>query len=226
SPFTSGKTTVRAGGGLFHDWLDADTFEQTIRIDGRRQQDLIIRNPGYPDPFAGGVNQEVLPTSKYTLSRDLVMPERMLVNTGLSQQISPVVNANVSYSHSHGYNRLRGRNVNAPLAGGSRPDPALGNVTEVESTARTTSDTINAGMSVNLPNRRTFLFANYSWIHQRNDADGPFSLPANSYDLTGEWGPAAGVPHHLLSAMVNTSLPKGVRLGVTATARTGSPYNV
>ena len=52
SPFKSGKTTIRAGGGLFYDWLDADTYEQTLRVDGVRQQDLVIRNPGYPDPFA------------------------------------------------------------------------------------------------------------------------------------------------------------------------------
>ena len=54
SPFKNGKTTVRAGGGLFYEWLDADTFEQTLRVDGTRQQDLVIVNPGYPDPFAGG----------------------------------------------------------------------------------------------------------------------------------------------------------------------------
>ena len=61
SPFQNGKTTVRAGGGIFYDWLDADTFEQTLRVDGVRQQDLVIRNPGYPNPFAGGADQQILP---------------------------------------------------------------------------------------------------------------------------------------------------------------------
>ena len=48
SPFKNGKTTVRAGGGLFYEWLDADTYEQTLRVDGVHQQDLVIVNPGYP----------------------------------------------------------------------------------------------------------------------------------------------------------------------------------
>ena len=63
---------MRAGGGIFYDWLDSETFEQTLRVDGLRQLDLVIRNPGYPDPFAGGVSQEILPASRYVLAGDLV----------------------------------------------------------------------------------------------------------------------------------------------------------
>jgi hypothetical protein len=226
SPFRNGKTTVRAGGGIFHDWLESETFEQTLRVDGFRQQDLVIRNPGYPDPFAGGTGQEVLPTSKYVLSPTLAMPTRLLLTTGVSQQISQALGVNVSYNRSRGSDRLRGRNVNAPFADGVRPDPAFGNVTAVESTARSASDTLSAGLNLNLPNRRTLLFANYSWLRQRNDADGPFSLPASSYDLAAEWGPAAGVPHHIFSGMLNTTLMRNIRLGLSGTARSGSPYNI
>ncbi len=226
SPFKKGRTTVRGGGGVFYDWLDADTFEQTLRVDGVRQQDLVVRNPGYPDPFAFDASSQVLPTSKYTLAGDLVMPMRTMANVGVSQQLSRTLAANVSFTHTNGTDRLRGRNVNAPRSDGRRPNPALGNVTEVESTARMRGTSINAGLNMNVPSRRTFLLANYSWIRQENDADGPFSLPANSYDTAGEWAPAAGVPHHIFSGIVNTTLVRNIRLGVSATARTGSPYNV
>ena len=226
SPFRNGKTTVRVGAGIFHDWLEAETFEQTLRVDGVRQQDVIIRYPGYPDPLAGGIFQEVLPTSKYQLADNLVMPRRAMVNVGVSQQLTPLMGLNASVTHTEGYDRFRGRNINAPRPDGTRPDPALGNVTQVESTSRMRGDTVNVGFNMNIPARRTFLFASYSWINQKNDADGPFSVPADSYDLTGEWGPAAGVPHHVFSAMLNTSLPKNIRLGLSATARGGTPYNI
>jgi hypothetical protein len=226
SPFRSGRTTVRAGGGIFYDWLDSETFEQTLRVDGVRQQDMVIRNPGYPDPFAGGADQQILPASSYVLSGNLVMPKRAIVNVGFSQQLSAIAAVNAGFTRTEAIDRFRGRNINAPQAEGVRPDPALGNVTQVESTARMRGDTLNAGFNLNLPSRRTMLFANYSWRRQANDADGPFSLPADSYDLAGEWGPAAGVPRHLFSGIVNTTLLKNIRLGVTATARTGSPYNV
>jgi hypothetical protein len=226
SPFKSGKTTVRAGGGIFSDWLDADTYEQTLRVDGDRQQDRIVRNPGYPNPFSGGDDQDVLPASKYSLAADLAMPKRRMVNAGISQQLSSVLSVNGSVNHSVATDRFRGRNINAPLPDGSRPNPLLGNVTQVESTAQARGDSINAGLNLNIPNRRTALFANYTWLHQRNDADGPFSLPANSYNLAGEWGPVAGVPHHVFSGMINTAFRRNIRVGFTAAARSGVPYNV
>jgi carboxypeptidase family protein len=225
SPFKNGKTTIRAGGGLFYEWLDADTFEQTLRVDGMRQQDLVIVNPGYPDPLSGGAAQQVLPTSKYMLSDNLVMPKRALGLVALTQQLSQTFGLNLSYSHTNGWDRLRGRNVNAPL-NGVRPNPALGNVTEVESTARLRADTLNAGLNFNLPKRRMFLFANYAFNRQLSDADGAFSLPANSYDLAAEWGRASGVPRHIASAVLNTNLTKAVRLAVSTSARAGAPYNI
>ena len=226
APFKSGKTTVRGGGGVFHDWFESDTYEHTLRVDGFRQQDLVIQNPGFPDPFAGGPSQEVLPTSKYQAASNLVMPKRAMFNVGVSQQLSPMMMVNATYTHTAGYDRFRGRNVNAPAADGARPDPAFGNITQVESTARMRGDSVNVGVNMNMPGRRSFLFANYSWLRQQNDSDGPFSLPADNYTLAGEWGPAAGVPHHIFSSMVNTTLPRNIRLGLGATARGATPYNV
>jgi hypothetical protein len=225
SPFKNGRTTVRAGGGLFYDWLEAETFEQTLRVDGERQQDLVVVNPGYPDPFGGGLEQQILPPSKYMLADGIVMPRRAIGLFAVTQQISQTFSLNASYSHTNGWDRFRGRNVNAPR-NGARPDPARGNVTEVESTARLEGDSINVGLNFNLPKRRTFLFANYSWNRQRNDADGPFSLPADSYDLAAEWGRAGGVPRHIASAVLNTTLMKNLRLAVSTSARAGAPYTI
>ena len=81
-------------------------------------------------------------------------------------------------------------------------------------------------MNFNMPQRRTFLFANYAWNNQRNDADGAFSLPANNYDLAAEWGRAAAVPRHIASAVFNTALMRSLRLAVSTTARAGSPYTI
>jgi hypothetical protein len=226
SPFASGRTTIRGGGGIFYDWLDAETYEQVLRVDGVRQRDRVIRNPGFPDPFAGGAELDVLPPSKYVLAPGLVMPRRAMVMAGLSQRLTPSLMANVSYTHSEGSDRLRGRNINAPDPSGTRPDSALGNVTQVESTASLRGDVLNVGVNLTLPNRRTFLFANYTYLRQESDADGPFSLPADSRTLGGEWGPVAGLARHNVSGMLNTSLPFNIRLGLSVAARSGAPYNV
>ncbi len=39
---------VRGGYGIFYDWYDAGVYEQTIRVDGNHQVDVIVQNPGFP----------------------------------------------------------------------------------------------------------------------------------------------------------------------------------
>ena len=225
SPFKSGKTTVRGGGGVFYDWLDSEIYEQTLRVDGTRQQDLVITNPGYPDPFSGGATQEVLPASRYLLSENLVLPRRLMANVGLSHQFAPTLGMNVSYSRTRGENRFRGRNVNAPL-NGVRPDPAAGNITQVESSAEMRGETFVLGTHVQIPQRRLMLFANYAWLKQESNADGAFGLPADNHDLSAEWGPVAGVARHNVSGMLSTPLFSALRLSLNANWRSGTPYNI
>ena len=225
SPFKHGKTTVRGGGGIFYEWLDPEVYEQTLRVDGVRQRDLVITNPGYPDALGGGATQEILPASRYELANDLVMPVRRMANVGLSHQFSPMLGMNLSYSYTRGENRFRGRNVNAPIDG-VRPDPSVGNVTQVEPTANLRGQNFIAGLNFQIPARRLMLFANYAWLNQESDADGAFSVPANSYDLSNEWGPVMGVPRHNLSAMLTTPVFNSVRLSLNGSYRTGTPYNI
>ena len=132
---------------------------------------------------------------------------------------------NASYSHADGRDRFRGRNVNAPL-GGARPDPALGNSDPggIDRAAR--ERPVNVGMNINHPRTRTFVFANYAYNNQRNDADSAFSLPAGSYDLAAEWGRASGVPRHIASAVVNTNVTRSIRFGVSTAARSAAPYTI
>jgi hypothetical protein len=153
------------------------------------------------------------------------MPTRVMGNVGLSQQLSPRLGMNVSYSRTRGENRFRGRNVNAPL-NGMRPDPSVGNVTQVESTAHLRAETFVAGMNFQIPARRLMLFTNYAWLNQRSDADGAFSLPANSHDAGNEWGPVAGVPRHSVSGMLSLPLVSTMRLAFNAGVRSGTPYNI
>ncbi len=47
APFKSGRTTLRGSYGVFYTWLNATTYEQTLRVDGFRQRDLFIINPRF-----------------------------------------------------------------------------------------------------------------------------------------------------------------------------------
>ena len=225
SPRKNGATTFRGGVGIFYDWYDAQIYEQTLRVDGQRQQDLVVQNPGFPNPLVGG-NVIVLPPGRLLQAEDLALPRTVRGSIGLEQALAPTTRLMASYSYSKGSGLFRGRNLNAPLEDGTRPDPTSGNITQVESTARSAGHMVNVGVNMNLPWHRTFMFMNYTWARMRNEADGPFSLPANNFDLSSEWGPSMMDIPHRLSGMLNMDLWKGFKLASSFNASSGSPYNI
>ena len=225
SPFRSGKTTVRGSLGVFNDWLDANVYEQVLQVDGLRQTDTIIRNPGYPDPFTGGIALQQLPPSKYVLGSDLAMPWSVRGSIGVQQALRQNLGGGILYSYMRGYDRFRGVNINAPVDG-VRPDPNFGNVTEVQANGGSITHTVNVNLNYTIPAKRTFIFLNYMMNDIQNDSNGPFSLPADSYNLAAEWGPAPGVSRHMVGGNVSTVLFGRLNVNVNANWRSGMPYNI
>ena len=225
SPFKDGKTTIRGGGGLFYDWFSGDAFEQTLRVDGRRQTDLVVRNPCFPDPVSCG-SEIVLPASRLQRDPLMRMPYVQQASVGVQRQLAKFGQLFANYFHQRGVNQLRGHNINAPLSGIGRPDPLSGNVTQVESTARSTVDGLSINLNLTNPQRRFFAAVGYVISKVTNESDGPFSLPADNFDLRAERGPAPGDIRHRLFGMVNMGLFKGIRLGTTFNASSAAPYNI
>ena len=145
SPFPDGKTTIRAGAGIFYDWLASEVVEQTLRVDGVRQHDIVILNPGFPNPLAGGL-QVALPPSRMTLEPGMRMPYLEQMSVGLERQLPKKSQLRASYFYQRGVHLLRGHNINAPMPGLGRPDPGAGNITQIESTANSALQ----GFTVNL----------------------------------------------------------------------------
>ena len=88
APFKNGKTSLRGSFGIFYDWLSANIYEQSLRVNGFRQRELNIANPSFPDPGSVGT---ISTTNRYLLSDDLPMVRNTRVSAGVDQTISPRV---------------------------------------------------------------------------------------------------------------------------------------
>jgi hypothetical protein len=223
SPFRKGNTTIRGGAGVFYDWFGSETYEQALRVDGRRQSDLVIRDPGYPDPATGG-QAITLPSSVIRIDPSLRAARIARASLGVEQNLPSGVRLMAQYAYTRGSRLLRGRNLNAPLDG-VRPDPALGNITQIESSASSFTHTFM--VNVNWFKMGKFaLGANYMWSKATNEADSALSLPANNFNLRAERGPASQDIRHRMFALSSYTLPKGFRLSGIFQANTALPYTI
>jgi hypothetical protein len=225
SPFKSGKTTVRAGGGIFFDWFDALNYQQAIQLDGAHQQIETIVQPGYPDPSLGS-RAIVLPNGRVQLTPDLDQPRLFETTAGLEQQLPGAARLNVMYIRRRGSNELRGVNVNVPVAG-VRPDPSAGTVTEIRSTAESSFDGLSFNFNYMNPQRRFFVAANYMLSRSINETDSPFSLAADANNLAGERGPALQHARHRFMSFANLPLfRRRLSFGTSMRVQSALPYNI
>jgi hypothetical protein len=235
APFASGRTTLRSSWGIFHDWLNTGTYEQTLRVDGFRQQEIDLVNPLYPVvdlPAAPPVN-------RYLFGENVKLQRSTRVSLGIDQRLARLLQSTVTYAYTRGGNLARGLNLNAP-ADGVRPDPRFGNIVEVMSDANSRLHQLQVGVTANpgallpianagkapLVNfKRTTLFFNYTWATLRTNTDGAFSLSPLG-DLGFEWGPGNGDVRHRVNVSVNNQIVRNLMLGINFNASSGTPYTI
>ncbi len=220
-----GSITLRGGAGVFFDWFGAQTFEQTLRVDGQRQRDLIVTNPGYPDPFSGGT-QQTLPPSRIQKDPNLALPYIMQGSLGMETKPFNLIRLTANYQYQRGVHLLRGRNLNAPLPGVGRPDPTIGNITDIESSAYSSVHRLMISVGPAKFVNGFFWSANYLLMKNTNEADSPFSLPVNNFNARAERGPSAGDLRQLISAFVSKKLFRGFSTSAIIQGTSALPYNI
>lgn len=225
SPFASGTTLIRAGAGLFYSWFDADYFEQTKRVDGQHQRDIVVLNPSFPDPLSNET-QITLPPSRIQSDPNMHMPYTAQASLGIERQMWKKFQSRVNYFYQRGVDLLRGHNINASQPGLGRPDATAGNIIQIESTAASTSHTLNVNLNPGGFSRRFYWLVNYTLSKTVNEADSPFSLPANNLDLRAERGPSLLDMRHRFLALVNLGIIKEIRLGTFVHVNSATPYNI
>ena len=166
------------------------------------------------------------------IAADIKSPMMIQGAFGVERQLPWKTTFGATFVSSRTSNVLRSRNINAPIcpdqvncSTAARPDPALGNVYEYESTGRVDQNRLNINIR-NMYSRRFSLFANYSLGFSNSDTDGSGSFPAYSYDLSDEFGRASSDIRHNFVLGGNFSLPYGISLSPFVMANTGRAFNI
>jgi hypothetical protein len=221
----AGKTVVRGGAGIFYDNLPRSATEQSLLVDGVRLRQLVIAAPSFPDPFLSGQSASP-PPSTVRVAPGIQSPSVSQASLGIEQELWHRNSVTAEYSVLHGAHLFRSRNINAPLpATGSRPDPDFLNINEIESTAFVRSQ----ALTITWQGRVGKLFkpyAQYVFSHTTDDTSGTFFLPANTYDLRAERGPADLDSRHRFNLIGILALPKAFQTGVVLSALSGLPFNI
>ena len=157
---------------------------------------------------------------------NLTLPRTFRTNVGVEQAVGKYGRVNVGYSFARGSRPLPRPQHQRAARRRHPPGSDWGNVTQIESTARSQAQVVNTGFNLNLPWHRTFLFVNYSLAKAMNDTDGAFSLPVDNFDPGAEWGPAQTDVRHRLSGMFNMNLWQGFKLATSFSGNSAPPYNI
>jgi hypothetical protein len=234
APFTGGQTTLRTSWGLFYDWIPTTTYEQTLRVDGLRQREVDVIDPGYPTrPDLTGAGS---PANRYVWGHGLDLPMSNRFSVGIDQRVWRQLTTSASYSYTRGAGLARGLNRDAPVDA-VRPQPGFGNVIEVVSDARSRLRQLQVNVTANpgalLPAfnaplirwKRTTLFANYILATLDSNTDGAFAIPPSGI-LEDEWGPAAGDVRQRVNVTVNNQIVRNLLLSFNITASSGVPYSI
>lgn len=233
SPFKTGSTSIRASAGVFYDWLSTGIYEQALRVDGFRQQELSILNPSYPNPGSIG---SLSIGNKYLIDPALDLPRNVRFSGGIDQRIGARFRVSSTYSYTKIEKSFRGENLNAPISG-VRPNAGFNNVVNVVSDGAGRQHQVISSASWQFATstpamqrekfniRRGGLNVSYFWQRARNNNEGPFQPPSTG-DLADDWGPAFGDVRHRVNVGLNSQALRNLSMNFNFSTSSGSAYNI
>ena len=237
---------IRLGGGVFFNRFGENNTLQANRFNGVTQQQFIVSEV----PLYNANGQFVAPTATPLDTFPIVPPLSSLtgVNRQITWRVANNLQAPVGYMGGAQVERqlpyrftlfagvflmrfqhtLRARDINAPIPGtnGTRPFGNVGEIYQYESSGKLNINQLFIGFNNRFSRAITF-FSSYVLSRTTNDTDGPGSFPANSYDLTGEFGRASFDVRHRFTFAGTVNLPWWqLSLNPFIVATSGRPFNI
>lgn len=232
---------IRGGFGVFYERLSEQAILAERKYNGSNQIRYYITDPTVLDSFPGIPSQQVLDNfaDEQAITRvdgNLTTPYAM---TGIINVEKNLPYKIQGYIYAYAYrqrNVVRLRNINAPLPGtfippttanpgnpGVRPFPDSGQIFFYESSGNFSLNQATFGVRKFFKNGN-LLFSSFIFGKVKSDNE---TLPANSYDLTGEYSDASFDVRNRFIFGGNFTVPKlNILLSPFLIASSGRPFNI
>jgi hypothetical protein len=220
-----GKNAIKLGTGVFYDRVPLEMTLQSRRLNGVDRQQFVVQRPAFFTSIPGTFESDnSVHSSVYTKSTDLRAPHSVITSIGYERQLPWHLFGLVQYLAARGVNLLRLRDITSP-------DPGVVNVTagppvlQFESTGRSFQHEVMLALRGNITGALT-LYGNYRFGTKDSDTDGAYTIPANSRDLSTEYGRSADDQRHQFLGGVTAQSPHGILFDSSISIASGRPFNI
>jgi hypothetical protein len=261
-PRKQGATVLRASWGIFYDVPPLNFIVANTNA-GNGGAAGVHANPGGPSPVFNvnltGTPTQILPNvpifgtaqprppfGAYAINQDFRIPYLQNYNFNVQRQWGAATLFQVGYVGSTGRKLSLLRNINAPIPGttgalqsrrpfnGAFPDIAA--INTLHSIGNSQYHSLQSSVRVTRL-KGVVVYGNYTWSRViDNGTDVRNTLPANSYDLRQERGPASIDMTHIFTGYASYELPRftqrwkhvtqGWQLNSLLTFHSGRPINI
>ncbi len=222
-PFSDGRTAVRGGYGHY---VDQSFLNIQLNVASAKDAvELVIADPGYPDPFSRGTIRDTPPSTATTVPEPKT-PETRSFSLGVKREIVSGLAVSVDGVHSRGYNQYAWDDLNYPdPVTGVRPDPTLGRVIVYDNYGHSWYNALLVSVEHRRGTRGSWNVS-YTLAKTERDVEGFQFTPQDLRNKAADKSRADNDRRHQLVASATWMLPLGVQLGGVFQMRSGLPFNV